>query len=117
MRNILLNIVLSFAIIFITHQIWDYFKHNYTTAKTKNVVEIQAAKYKQIMDDMTMTSAKKPDVLEKDERISSAVIAKGGQSARLPSGLCFVKPNPLVFLPVEEKQWIQKELDEFIDSL
>lgn len=120
MRNILLNIVLSFAIIFISHKIWDYFKHNYTTAKTKNVVEIQAAKYKQIMEDMTLSSAKTTDAPEKDE--SMAVITKDEQSkslrfAKRSHCVPLAKPNPLVFLPTEEKQWIQKELDEFIDSL
>ena len=102
MKTVLLNIALSIAIIFITHQIWDYFKHNYTTAKTKNVVEIQAAKYKQIMEDMTSAKDPAQNILENDERMSSAVI---------------VKPNPLAFLPIEEKEWMQKELDEFIDSL
>jgi isopentenyl diphosphate isomerase/L-lactate dehydrogenase-like FMN-dependent dehydrogenase len=98
MKTILLNIVLSIAIIFITHQIWDYFKHNYTTAKTKNIVEIQTAKYKQIMEDL-----QKSDIIEKDERIASSALV--------------LKPNPLAFLPMEEKEWMQKELNEFIDSL
>jgi hypothetical protein len=72
MKTILLNIVLSIAIIFITHQLWDYFKHNYTTAKTKNVVEIHTAKYKQIMEDL-MEDPTKPG-----ERMtsSSAVVLR-----------------------------------------
>lgn len=104
MKTILLNIVLSIAIIFITHQLWDYFKHNYTTAKTKNVVEIHTAKYKQIMEDL-MEDQTKPD-----ERMtsSSAVVLKSSPNPT---------QQPLAFLPLEEKQWMQSELDQFIDSL
>lgn len=101
MRNILLNIVLSIAIIFVAHQIWDYLKHNYTTQKTKNVVEIHAAKYKQMMEDLGSAELG----TKKDERMSSAVVVKQDL------------PHPLAFLSIEEKEWIQKELDGFIDSL
>lgn len=104
MKTILLNIVLSISIIFILHQIWDYFKHNYTTAKTKNVVEIQEAKYKRIMEDLMEDQARP------GERISSSAVV-------LKSSPNTAQQQPLAFLPLEEKQWIQSELDQFIDSL
>jgi len=104
MQTILLNIVLSIAIIFLAHQIWEYFKRNYTTAKTKNIVEIQTAKYKQMMEEMQLqnNSLHNDPPVEKEERMTLVV-----------------KPSldPLVFLPTEEKEWMQKELDLFIDSL
>ena len=93
---ILFNCILSIIIIIITHQIWEYCKINYTSQKTKNLVEIQASKYKQIVEDM--------------ERNSSALVMVD-------------KPVPIQlqndFLPLDEKEkeWVQQELVSFIDTL
>lgn len=65
------------------------------------MVEIHAAKYKQMIEDLGSAELE----TAKDERISSAMVVKQDM------------PHPLAFLPMEEKEWIQKELDGFIDSL
>ena len=83
----------------IAHQLWEYCKINYTSQKTKNIIEIQASKYKQIAEDM--------------ERNMNAVVvvnthATKNESSPLPSSH---------FLPLEEKEWIQTELTTFIDTL
>jgi len=101
--TILINAVLSIIIIVIAHQLWEYCKINYTSQKTKNLVETQALKYKQIAEDM--------------ERNSSAlVIAKpgSGTGTQLP-----VKLQPSDFLPLDEKEkeWVHNELTTFIDTL
>jgi hypothetical protein len=92
---ILFNGILSIIIIFIAHQLWEYCKINYTTQKTKNLVEIQASKYKQIAEDM--------------ERNSTALVMVEKQ---IP-----VKIQPSDFLPLDEKEWIHNELASFIDTL
>ena len=93
--TIIFNGVLSIIIIFIAHQLWEYCKINYTTQKTKNLVEMQASKYKQIAEDM--------------ERNSTALVMVEKQ---VP-----VKIQPSDFLPLDEKEWIHNELASFIDTL
>jgi hypothetical protein len=39
-------------IIYGAHSFWNYLKDNYTTKKTKDLVNIQIEKYKRIMNDM-----------------------------------------------------------------
>ena len=99
--NILFNVTLSIIIIFIAHQLWEYCKINYTSQKTKNLVEIHASKYKQIAEDMerNMTSPSVAEVsTHKEEPADDTAITK-------------------IFLPPNEKEWIHKELTSFIDTL
>jgi hypothetical protein len=93
---ILFNCILSIIIIIIAHQIWEYCKINYTSQKTKNLVEIQASKYKQIVEDM--------------ERNSSALVSV---DKPVPTKL----PNDFLPLDEKEKEWVQNELVSFIDTL
>lgn len=86
-NTILFNIVLSIVIIFATHHIWDYCKQNYTTHKVKDLAEIRASKYKSMLEDM--------------ERSSTQLVVK-------------TKPE---FVSAEEKEWIRKELDDFMRDL
>lgn len=50
--SILIKIIISFLIIFISHQLWNYLKDNYSTKKTKDLVGYQIQKYKSIMKDI-----------------------------------------------------------------
>ena len=75
---------------------WEYCKINYTSPKTKNLVEIQASKYKQIAEDM--------------ERNSTALVA-------VPNEPLPIKIQPSEFLPLDEKEWVHRELASFIDTL
>lgn len=88
-NTILLNIALSIVIIFAAHHIWEYCKTNYTTKKTKDLVEIRAQKYKSMLENMETSVS------------SEAVVVKPATT----------------FLPLDEKMWLQKELDTFIDGL
>lgn len=100
--TILINAVLSIIIIVIAHQLWEYCKINYTSQKTKNLVETQALKYKQIAEDM--------------ERNSSAlVIVKPEPGKNLPPVPAKLQPSD--FLPLDEKEWVHNELTTFIDTL
>jgi uncharacterized membrane protein (DUF106 family) len=47
-----INIAISIIIIYGAHSFWNYLKDNYTTKKTKDLVNIQIEKYKRIMNDM-----------------------------------------------------------------
>ena len=70
--TILFNIVISIIIIVIANHIWDYCKVNYTSQKTKNLIEIHASKYKQIAEDMERSSSSlvpvTPVFLREDEK-------------------------------------------------
>lgn len=70
--TILFNIALSIIIIAIAHHLWEYCKKNYTSQKTKNLIEIHASKYKQIAEDMERsTSIQVPPntFLREDEKL------------------------------------------------
>jgi hypothetical protein len=99
--TIALNIILSIIIIFIAHQLWEYCKLNYTTPKIKDLVEVQASKYKQMVEDL--------------ERNTTAVIPVASSQPTYTPVL--VKLQHSDFLPLEEKEWVQKELSSFIDTL
>lgn len=98
-NTILLNIFLSFVIIFAAHHIWEYCKTNYTTKKTKDLVEIRTQKYKSMIENMEQCAV-----------IDSVTI-------RPPDTATKTLPLPTKFLPLDEKEWLQKELDQFIESL
>jgi hypothetical protein len=50
------NAVFSLCIIIIIHYLWEYFKVNYTTRKTKHIVDTQTQKYRDIINEMHNTS-------------------------------------------------------------
>ena len=103
--TIILNATLSIIIIFIVHHIWEYCKQNYTTQKTKDLVEMQASKYKQIAEDI--------------ERNSSAPISSLDSKEISNQQHLSLKIQPNDFLPLDEKEkeWVQTELIQFIDTL
>lgn len=88
-NTILLNIALSVIIIYTSHQIWEYCKTNYTTHKIKNVADVQVSKYKSMLEDM--------------ERTLSLTNAGGTQA-----------PGANAFVSSEEKEWIRRELEDFV---
>ncbi len=98
--SLLINAILSIIIIFILHHLWEYCKTNYTSQKTKNLAEIQVSKYKQIAEDL--------------ERNSSALVMVNKEQMHPPIP---VKIQPSDFLPLDEKEWVHRELDTFIDTL
>ena len=49
---IFINIIISIVIIFIIHSIWVYLIDTYSTKKTKDIVNIQVNKYKQIINEL-----------------------------------------------------------------
>jgi hypothetical protein len=103
---ILFNCILSIIIIFIAHQLWEYCKINYTTQKTKNLVEMQASKYKQIAEDMERNSSP----MHSGTYLNSTELVM--VEKQIP-----VKIQPSDFLPLDEKEWIHNELASFIDTL
>ena len=118
--NILLNAVLSIIIIIIVNQIWEYCKVNYTTQKTKNLVEKQASKYKQIAEDMERNSTP----MHSDEYATTHRASAMHSGSYLNSTALVmvekqlpVKIQPSDFLPLDEKEWIHNELASFIDTL
>ena len=52
MWNIIQTIIISITIIFIIHYLFNYFKNNFTTMKTKDIVGFQSQKYKEILDEL-----------------------------------------------------------------
>lgn len=48
-KYILTNVTLSLAIIYLIHHIWNYLRDNYTTKKTKDLVDFQTKKYKDML--------------------------------------------------------------------
>jgi len=131
---ILFNGILSIIIIFIAHQLWEYCKINYTTQKTKNLVETQASKYKQIAEDMERNSSPmhsgsylNSSPMHSDEYATTHRASEMHSGSYLNSTTLVmvesppkqlpVKIQPSDFLPLDEKEWVHKELATFIDTL
>ena len=141
--TIILNCALSITIIFIANQLWDYCKNNYTSQKTKNLVEMHASKYKQIAEDMERNdprsaliySAKNvgleeggfEDRYEVSKHASSRGVETPAHLVSRQNGVIQKNDEPSIFcdntqtisefLPKEEKEWVNKELTEFIETL
>ena len=138
--TIILNCVLSITIIFIANQLWDYCKDNYTSQKTKNLVEIHASKYKQIAEDMERNDTrsalihyapKREDGFEDKYEVSKHTSGRGVETPahlfRIQDGVMQKNDEPSIFcdntrtisefLPKEEKEWVNKQLTEFIETL
>lgn len=49
---IVINIIFSIILITLFHYLWNYFKDNYSTKKTKNIVDYQTQKYKEIINNI-----------------------------------------------------------------
>jgi len=49
---IFINIIVSLLIIYAIHCIWTYLKDTYSTKKTKDLVNTQISKYKQIINEL-----------------------------------------------------------------
>ncbi len=47
------NAILSVLSITLVQYLWEYFKTNYTTKKTKHVVEFRTKKYKEMIETIT----------------------------------------------------------------
>jgi hypothetical protein len=84
-KYILTNVTLSLAIIYLIHHIWNYLRDNYTTKKTKDLVDFQTKKYKDMLAGLAELETSSPNI---------------------PSD---------GFIPPEEKEWMIRELKTFID--
>jgi len=69
----------SILIIFIFHNLVEYFKDSYTTKKTKDVVGFHIQKYKTIMDELQETSEKEKQIWLK--KVSEAEMAAASSAA------------------------------------
>jgi len=47
-----LNITISFIIIYLSHQLWEYLKNTFSTKVTKDLAGAQIQKYKQMIEEI-----------------------------------------------------------------
>lgn len=68
---IVINIIISIIIIYGLHYCWNYLKDTYSTKKTKDLVNTQIQKYKNIVDEMhqnvNSSGSHHPDFISKKE--------------------------------------------------
>jgi hypothetical protein len=65
------NIILSICIILVLQYIWDYCKTQYTTRKTKNIVDTQTQKYRDIIREIqqpVMTTPEQTEYISEEEK-------------------------------------------------
>jgi hypothetical protein len=86
----------------VSHHIWEYLKSNYSIQKTKNLAEIHAAKYKTILNDLSVV--KDPLVYVPNTQLVSRPDPRSAISNR-------------EYISAEEQAWLKHELDSFIQSL
>jgi hypothetical protein len=89
--SIIINVLLSLAIIILAHQLWDHLKNTYSVKKQKNMAEFQTNKYKAIIDELQEN---------RESGLSEKTVDKEDDLA--------------VFLSPEEKDWMMKELAAYI---
>lgn len=64
---ILLNILLSLLIIYLLHELWEYFKNKFTVKKTIDKFQIQNEKYDRIINNLEQnTHSPKKDSMQND---------------------------------------------------
>ena len=60
LSSILVNIIISIFAIYIIHSLWNYLKDTYTTKKTKDLVNSQIQKYKNMMEEIQQQKTSSP---------------------------------------------------------
>lgn len=65
---ILQNVILSICIIVLAQYIWDYCKTQFTTRKTKHIVDIQTQKYRDIIKEITHSPPPTPDFISEEDQ-------------------------------------------------
>jgi hypothetical protein len=82
-KYIFINVCLSLATIYLLQHIWNYLRDTYSTKKTKDLVDFQTKKYKEMLSEIDAVST---------------------------------RPRTDDFIPPEEKEWMIRELKQFIDT-
>jgi hypothetical protein len=82
-KYIFINVCLSLATIYLLQHIWNYLRDTYSTKKTKDLVDFQTKKYKEMLSEIDSAST---------------------------------RPRADDFIPPEEKEWMIRELKQFIDT-
>lgn len=88
MFSIFINILISILLIYFFHLAWIYIKDNYSTKKTKDLVNSQIKKYKQMVDEI--------------------------QNSR--TGMSDTGSPAMSYISKEEMQSMNEELTRFIES-
>lgn len=65
--QIFITIIISIIIIYSIHHVWDQLKNNYSTKKTRDLVNIQMNKYHKIIEDMNKEKEKPKPVTQLDK--------------------------------------------------
>jgi predicted PurR-regulated permease PerM len=65
--QIFITIIISLLIIYSIHYVWDQLKNNYSTKKTRDLVNIQMNKYHKIIEDMNNEKEKHTPVTQLDK--------------------------------------------------
>jgi len=68
--NISVTILLSISIIICLHYLWDYLKDTYSTKKTKDLVNTQTEKYKQLATGINNTNSQSNPFMSEEEKQS-----------------------------------------------
>ena len=63
MYNMIKTVIASFLIIFIIDNLIRYLRNNYTTRRTKDVVNFHIQKYQNIMDEMQENNQKEKELI------------------------------------------------------
>lgn len=64
------NIVLSILVVLLAQYLWDYFKPTNYSRKTRDIVDFQTKKYREMLKDIQETQIKQPAIPD-DEYISA----------------------------------------------
>ena len=68
-----INIIISFIVIYFIHNLWNYLRDTYTVKKTKDLLDFQPKKYREMLDsgmNSSPTSEKysSPDFISQEDK-------------------------------------------------
>ncbi len=104
MLHIIKIFSISFIIIFLLHQCWNYIKNTYSTKKTKDVLSFQTQKYKSIIQELLSNTQSSLTEEEKNKN-QDLILYEQNQNQ-----------NQSEFLPIQEVSSMEDELHLYLQE-
>jgi FtsZ-interacting cell division protein ZipA len=67
--NLITTIIISFIIIILIHYLWNYIKDKFSYKRTKNLVDYQTKKYKEIINNMASQKEETTYINETEKKV------------------------------------------------
>lgn len=66
-QTIIMNVLVSVLVIYFIHNLWNYLRDTYTVRKTKDLVDFQTKKYREMLADIKVQESSQDFIPEDDK--------------------------------------------------